>query len=243
MASPLREGRYSRMAGTGASSASSGSQIRAARRVPSASGIHVLSIRRTRRGNSVLTPKAAPLDADRATLCERCHASRRARYDCGPGQFPEGPPGAPAATGAPINGLLSDRGPAGGAGAPRAGRSRLWPAGPDRRQAVEGAMATRLTYTSGTRTPELDAAFEACLAAAREDTRDPLPHLVAGGERPDGPELVREGPRRGRRPPRRPGPRRGGPDRRRWGREPRPRGAGRPRRRGGRRGGRGAARV
>src|SRR3954462_3637002 len=87
MASPLREGRYSRMAGTGASSASSGSQIRAARRVPSASGIHVLSIRRTRRGNSVLTPKAAPLDADRATLCERCHAGPRARYDCGPGQF------------------------------------------------------------------------------------------------------------------------------------------------------------
>jgi len=57
-------------------------------------------------------------------------------------------------------------------------------------------MATRLTYTSGTRTPELDAAFEACLAAAREDAHDPLPHLVAGGERDDGPELVREDPSR-----------------------------------------------
>src|SRR4051794_41822933 len=57
-------------------------------------------------------------------------------------------------------------------------------------------MATRLTYTSGTRTHELDAAFEACLAAAREDTRDPLAHLVAGGERDDGPELVREDPSR-----------------------------------------------
>src|SRR3954454_1618632 len=57
-------------------------------------------------------------------------------------------------------------------------------------------MATRLTYTSGTRTPELDAAFEACLAAAREDTRDPLPHLVAGGQREGRPELVREDPSR-----------------------------------------------
>src|SRR3954452_22978477 len=109
---------------------------------------------------------------------------------------PEGPPGAPAATGAPIHGPLSDRGPAGGAGAPRGGRSRLRPAGPDRQQAVEGAMATRLTYTSGTRTPELDAAFEAWLAAAREDGGAPPAHLVAGDERDDGPELVREDPSR-----------------------------------------------
>src|SRR3954452_23176249 len=57
-------------------------------------------------------------------------------------------------------------------------------------------MATRLTYTSGTRTPELDAAFEACLAAAREDAHDPLPHLVAGAERTEGVELVREDPSR-----------------------------------------------
>jgi 1-pyrroline-5-carboxylate dehydrogenase len=57
-------------------------------------------------------------------------------------------------------------------------------------------MATRLTYTSGTRTPELDAAFEACLAAARDEAHDPLPHLVAGGERTEGGELVREDPSR-----------------------------------------------
>ena len=41
-------------------------------------------------------------------------------------------------------------------------------------------MATRLTYTSGTRTPELDAAFERALQAARDDAHDPLPHIVGG---------------------------------------------------------------
>src|SRR6185437_8582547 len=43
------------MAGTGCSAASSGSQIRAARRVPSAMVIHSVSMVRTLRGNSVTT--------------------------------------------------------------------------------------------------------------------------------------------------------------------------------------------
>ena len=43
------------MAGTGRSAASSGSQIRAARRAPSAMNSHSVSIVRTRRGNSVTT--------------------------------------------------------------------------------------------------------------------------------------------------------------------------------------------
>src|SRR5215207_2490608 len=46
---------YSRRAGTGSSSASSGSQIRAARRQPSSSGIHACSMSRVRRGNVVFT--------------------------------------------------------------------------------------------------------------------------------------------------------------------------------------------
>src|SRR4051794_8528429 len=49
----LRYGMYSRIAGTGSASASSGSQIRAASLVPSASGMNVFAIVRTRRGNSV----------------------------------------------------------------------------------------------------------------------------------------------------------------------------------------------
>ena len=55
IASPLRYGRYSRIAGTGSSSASSGSQMRAASRVPSDIGIQAWSMRRTARGNSVRT--------------------------------------------------------------------------------------------------------------------------------------------------------------------------------------------
>ena len=64
-------------------------------------------------------------------------------------------------------------------------------------------MATRLTYTSGTRTPELDAAFERGLQAARGDLQavepsprdaehadaaahDPLPHIVGGRARTNG---------------------------------------------------------
>ena len=55
---------------------------------------------------------------------------------------------------------------------------------------------TRLTYTSGTRTPELDAAFERALEAARDDDHAPLPHLVGGTERTEGAEFVREDPSR-----------------------------------------------
>src|SRR4051812_46046350 len=57
-------------------------------------------------------------------------------------------------------------------------------------------MATRLTYTSGTRTPELDAAFERCLETARGDAHDPLPHVVGGTERADGSVFAREDPSR-----------------------------------------------
>jgi 1-pyrroline-5-carboxylate dehydrogenase len=57
-------------------------------------------------------------------------------------------------------------------------------------------MATRLTYTSGTRTPELDAAFEGCLQAARADAHNPVPHVVGGSERTDGAEFAREDPSR-----------------------------------------------
>jgi 1-pyrroline-5-carboxylate dehydrogenase len=64
------------------------------------------------------------------------------------------------------------------------------------RHAVEGVMATRLTYTSGTRTPELDAAFERCLEAARAGAHDPLPHVVGDTERTDGAVFAREDPSR-----------------------------------------------
>ena len=47
------------MAGTGSRSASSGSQMRAARRVPSANGIHVWSMRRTARGSRCGRPRVA----------------------------------------------------------------------------------------------------------------------------------------------------------------------------------------
>src|SRR5262249_12843129 len=53
MKSRLRYGRYSRSAGTGRCTASPGSPIRAASRVPSGSAIHSFSITRTGRGNSV----------------------------------------------------------------------------------------------------------------------------------------------------------------------------------------------
>jgi delta 1-pyrroline-5-carboxylate dehydrogenase len=43
-------------------------------------------------------------------------------------------------------------------------------------------MATRLTYTTGARSPELDLAFEQALAEAREREPEPLTHLVAGRE-------------------------------------------------------------
>ena len=38
-------------------------------------------------------------------------------------------------------------------------------------------MATRLTYKTGSRSPELDRAFEAALANAREREDEPLMHL------------------------------------------------------------------
>jgi 1-pyrroline-5-carboxylate dehydrogenase len=41
-------------------------------------------------------------------------------------------------------------------------------------------MATRITYTSGSASPELDAEFEAALDAARRRDAAPLPHRVAG---------------------------------------------------------------
>ena len=45
-------------------------------------------------------------------------------------------------------------------------------------------MAARLTYTTGARSPELDRAFEAALADAREREPEPPPltHFVAGRE-------------------------------------------------------------
>jgi 1-pyrroline-5-carboxylate dehydrogenase len=57
-------------------------------------------------------------------------------------------------------------------------------------------MATRLTYTSGTRTPELDAAFERALRTAREVEHDPLPHLVGGHPRTGGEVFERHDPSR-----------------------------------------------
>jgi 1-pyrroline-5-carboxylate dehydrogenase len=57
-------------------------------------------------------------------------------------------------------------------------------------------MATRLTYTSGTRTPELDAAFERALETAREDEHDPLAHLVGGHARTNGEVFERHDPSR-----------------------------------------------
>jgi 1-pyrroline-5-carboxylate dehydrogenase len=53
---------------------------------------------------------------------------------------------------------------------------------------------TRLTYTSGASTPELHAAFEAALAAARGGPAEPLAHVVAGARSHDGPAFEREDP-------------------------------------------------
>src|SRR4051794_7571410 len=90
--------------------------------------------------------------------------------------------------------LCDARAAAQGAGPPRcAPAAAAGLAGP---KPVEGAMATRLTYTSGTRTAELDVEFERCLAEARSDAHAPLPHLVAGAERYDGDEFVRHDPSR-----------------------------------------------
>ena len=55
-------------------------------------------------------------------------------------------------------------------------------------------MATRLTYTTGTRSPELDRGFESALGAARAAEPQPLAHLVAGHDADVGPVFAREDP-------------------------------------------------
>ncbi len=57
-------------------------------------------------------------------------------------------------------------------------------------------MATRLTYTTGSRSPELDSAFETALADARELEREPLAHLVGGRDVAAGEPFAREDPSR-----------------------------------------------
>jgi 1-pyrroline-5-carboxylate dehydrogenase len=57
-------------------------------------------------------------------------------------------------------------------------------------------MATRLTYTTGTRSDELDRAFEAALADARGSGGTPLAHIVGGRELESGPVFEREDPSR-----------------------------------------------
>jgi len=57
-------------------------------------------------------------------------------------------------------------------------------------------MATRLTYTTGARSPELDRAFEAALAEARERETEPLAHLVSGRDVAAGEAFAREDPSR-----------------------------------------------
>jgi 1-pyrroline-5-carboxylate dehydrogenase len=53
---------------------------------------------------------------------------------------------------------------------------------------------TRLTYTSGASTPEVDAAFESALADARSGPAEPLPHVVGGEPSFDGPGFERRDP-------------------------------------------------
>lgn len=55
-------------------------------------------------------------------------------------------------------------------------------------------MTTRITYTTGDRSPALDAAFEEALARARSSGGDPRPHLVGGREVSEGPVFEREDP-------------------------------------------------
>jgi delta 1-pyrroline-5-carboxylate dehydrogenase len=57
-------------------------------------------------------------------------------------------------------------------------------------------MANRLTYTTGARSPELDRAFDAALADARERDAEPLAHLVAGRDVVAGEPFAREDPSR-----------------------------------------------
>jgi 1-pyrroline-5-carboxylate dehydrogenase len=55
-------------------------------------------------------------------------------------------------------------------------------------------MATRLTYTTGSRSAELDAAFESALADRRADDPEPLAHLVGGRDVAVGTTFPREDP-------------------------------------------------
>jgi 1-pyrroline-5-carboxylate dehydrogenase len=55
-------------------------------------------------------------------------------------------------------------------------------------------LTTRLTYTSGASTPEVDAAFEAALDDARRRPAEPLPHVVGGAASYEGPEFARHDP-------------------------------------------------
>ena len=55
-------------------------------------------------------------------------------------------------------------------------------------------MATRLTYTTGARSPELDRAFEAALTEMREREPEPLAHLVGGRDVATGDPFEREDP-------------------------------------------------
>jgi 1-pyrroline-5-carboxylate dehydrogenase len=57
-------------------------------------------------------------------------------------------------------------------------------------------MATRLTYTTGSRSAELDRAFEQALAEAREGAAEPLPHIVRGRDVSAGEVFEREDPSR-----------------------------------------------
>jgi 1-pyrroline-5-carboxylate dehydrogenase len=57
-------------------------------------------------------------------------------------------------------------------------------------------MATRLTYTTGSRSAELDRAFDVALAEARERETEPLTHLVGGREVAAGDAFDREDPSR-----------------------------------------------
>ena len=57
-------------------------------------------------------------------------------------------------------------------------------------------MATRLTYTTGSRSPELDRAFETALAEAREREPEPLAHIVRGRDVATGEMFEREDPSR-----------------------------------------------
>jgi 1-pyrroline-5-carboxylate dehydrogenase len=57
-------------------------------------------------------------------------------------------------------------------------------------------LATRLTYTTGASSGELDEAFEAALAHVRASDVPPLPHLVGGSPAEEGEPIEREDPSR-----------------------------------------------